>query len=397
MFVRRDTPKGGSSFLPLSQDYKAMDVLTQMRNGGHEEVVFVRDRDAELTAIIAIHSTTLGPALGGTRMYPYVTEEQALRDVLELSRGMTYKAAAAGLNLGGGKAVIIGDPRKDKQESLFRAFGRFVDKMNGVFYTAEDVGTDTSDMDHVRKETRFVTGVSREHGGAGDPSPITAYGVLQGMRACAAERWGNDSLARRRVAVQGLGKVGWELTELLQQAGAIVIGCDVNDEQRDRAQSQLGIQTVDPEAIYDVPVDIFAPCAMGGAISESTVPRLTCAVIAGSANNQVDGTAVPTLLLERGILYAPDYVINAGGLINVSVELHGYDRMRALTLTREIYGRLLRVFQIARDLGIPTSAAADRIVEERLTESRRRRIMSGELHSTADGATPIRTEVSAIH
>ena len=375
-----------------------MNVFKQMHDGGHEQVAFARDADAGLTAIVAIHSTTLGPALGGTRMYPYATEEEALHDVLELSRGMTYKAAAAGLNLGGGKAVIIGDPRRDKNESLFRAFGRFVDRMSGLFYTGEDVGTDTSDMDHVRKETRFVGGVSPERGGAGDPSPVTAYGVLQGMKACAAERWGGDSLDGRRVAVQGLGKVGWHLTELLQQAGAIVIGSDLNHEQLKRARKQLGIHTVDPDDIYDVPVDIFAPCAMGGAISERTLPRLTCEVIAGSANNQIDGKAVAGLILERGILYAPDYVINAGGLINVYVELHGYDRTRALTLTREIYGRLRNVFEVARDFGIPTSAAADRIVEQRLTEERRRREMAtGDLDSTPSTASGVRLASMSVN
>ena len=360
-----------------------MDVFKQMHGGGHEEVVFARDPEAGLTAIIAIHSTALGPALGGTRMFPYATENEALRDVLELSRGMTYKAAAAGLNLGGGKAVIIGDPSRDKKESVFRAFGRFVDRLNGLFYTGEDVGTNTSDMDYVRKETSFVGGVSPERGGAGDPSPVTAYGVLQGMKACAGERWGRDSLDGRRVAIQGLGKVGWQLTELLQQAGAVVIGSDVNHEQRTRAQQQLGIHTVDPEDIYDVPAEIFAPCAMGGAISESTLSRLTCEVVAGSANNQIDGKAVPDLILDRGILYAPDYVINSGGLINVYVELHGYDRERALTLTREIYGRLRNVFKIARNFGIPTSVAADRMVERRLTEERRRKIMTGDIESAA--------------
>jgi leucine dehydrogenase len=374
-----------------------MDVFKQMHHGGHEEVVFARDADAGLTAIIAIHSTTLGPALGGTRMYPYATEEQALRDVLELSRGMTYKAAAAGLNLGGGKAVIIGDPDTDKKESLFRAFGRFVDRMNGRFYTGEDVGTNTSDMDYVREETRFVGGVSRRRGGAGDPSPVTAYGVLQGMRACAAERWGQDSLDGRRVAIQGLGKVGWHLTALLQQAGAIVIGSDVNLEQRKRAQQQLGVHTVDPEDIYDVPVDIFAPCAMGGAISESTLPRLTCEVIAGSANNQINGKTVPGLILQRRILYAPDYVINAGGLINVYVERHGYDRARALALTREIYGRLRNVFKVARDFDIPTSVAADRIVEQRMTEERRRpKIATGNLDSTPDSAAHGRADAISL-
>ncbi|HEX6942978.1 MAG TPA: Glu/Leu/Phe/Val dehydrogenase dimerization domain-containing protein, partial [Gemmatimonadaceae bacterium] len=255
-----------------------MRIFGQMENQGHEQVVFVQDSEAGLTAIVAIHNTVLGPALGGTRLYPYATEEQALRDVMELSRGMTYKAAAAGLPLGGGKAVIIGDPLKNKSERLFRTFGEFVQRMNGLFYTGEDVGTDTSDMDIVRRATRFVGGVSPEHGGAGDPSPVTAYGVLQGMRACAAERWGRDSLEGRRVAVQGLGKVGWALIELLQQANATVIGCDANPERREQARRQLGIQTVDTEDIYDVPADIFAPCAMGGSISQHTLPRLKCEV-----------------------------------------------------------------------------------------------------------------------
>ncbi|HET9359250.1 MAG TPA: Glu/Leu/Phe/Val dehydrogenase [Vicinamibacterales bacterium] len=347
-----------------------MHVMKHMGDGGHEQVVFLRDAGAGLTAIVAIHSTMLGPALGGTRMYPYATEEDALRDVLELSRGMTYKAAAAGLPFGGAKAVIVGDPSKDKNDRLFGAFGRFVNRMNGLFHTGEDVGTDASDMDVVRKETRFVGGASPEHGGAGDPSPVTAYGVVHGMKACAAERWGQDSLEGRLVAVQGLGKVGWALAELLLQANATVIGTDVDQNRRKQARKRLCIRTVPPDEIYDVPVDIFAPCAMGGAISEHTLPRLTCEVIAGSANNQIAGADVPRAILERGILYAPDYVINAGGLINVHVELHGYHRTQALTLTREIDSRLREIFAVARRCGIPTSVAADRIVEQRLTDAR---------------------------
>ncbi|HZL94197.1 MAG TPA: Glu/Leu/Phe/Val dehydrogenase dimerization domain-containing protein, partial [Vicinamibacterales bacterium] len=306
---------------------------------------------------------------------------------------------AAGLPLGGGKAVIIGDPLKNKSERLFRTFGEFVQRMNGLFYTGEDVGTDTSDMDFVRKSTRFVGGVSSERGGAGDPSPVTAYGVLQGMRACAAERWGRDSLEGRRVAVQGLGKVGWALTELLQQANATVIGCDANPERRDQAHRQLGIQTVDTDDIYDVPADIFAPCAMGGSISLHTLPRLKCKVIAGSANNQLAGADVPRAILERGILYAPDYVINAGGLINVYVELHGYDRTRALALTREIYSRLRKVFAVAHDLGIPTSVAADRIVEQRLAQGRRERTSNGASAADVSGnpATSIAGVVAQPH
>ncbi len=352
-----------------------MNVLAQMNTGKHEQVVFVQDLDAGLRAIIAIHDTTLGPALGGTRMYPYATEEQALRDVLDLSRGMTYKAAAAGLDLGGGKAVIIGDPLKQKSDALLRAYGRFVNRLAGVFYTGEDVGTDVSDMEIVRTETRFVGGLSRERGGGGDPSPITAYGVLQGMKACAAERWGKDSLEGRRVAVQGLGKVGWHLTELLQKAQATVVGSDVNRDRAAHARQVLGIETVDPDAIYDVSADIFAPCALGGAISVDTVPRLTCEVIAGSANNQIASLPAVRMLSERGILYAPDYVINAGGLMNVWVELQGHDSARALKLAGNIYTNLRKVFSIARRLDMTTSAAADRIAEERL--ARGARVASG--------------------
>jgi leucine dehydrogenase len=348
-----------------------MNVLAHMNAGKHEQVVFAQDPKAGLRAIIAIHSTTLGPALGGTRMYPYATEEQALRDVLDLSRGMTYKAAAAGLDLGGGKAVIIGDPLKHKSDALLRAYGRFVNRLAGLFYTGEDVGTGVSDMDIVRTETRFVGGLSRERGGGGDPSPITAYGVLQGMQACAAERWRDDSLEGRTVAVQGLGKVGWHLTELLRKAKANVVGSDVNGDRADRASRELGISTVDPEAIYDVTADIFAPCALGGAISVDTVPRLKCEVIAGSANNQIASAAAARMVSERGILYAPDYVINAGGLMNVWVELQGYDRRRALTLAGNIYSNLRKVFSMACELKITTSAAADRIAEERLAHGAR--------------------------
>jgi leucine dehydrogenase len=360
-----------------------MSVLAQMKTGKHEQIVFVQDLDAGLRAIIAIHNTTLGPALGGTRMYPYVTEEQALRDVLDLSRGMTYKAAAAGLDLGGGKAVIIGNPLKQKSDALLRAYGRFVNRLAGVFYTGEDVGTDVSDMEILRTETRFVGGLARERGGGGDPSPITAYGVLQGMKACAAERWGSDSLEGRTVAVQGLGKVGWHLTELLQKAKATVVGSDVNHDRAARARQLLGIETVNPDTIYDVSADIFAPCALGGAISVDTVPRLKCEVIAGSANNQIASPASAHMVSKRGILYAPDYVINAGGLMNVWVELQGYDPTRALTLARSIYANLSKVFSIARTLKITTSAAADRIAEERLTQGARAKT---ELSRKGDGA-----------
>ena len=344
--------------------------LEEMRRRGHEQVMFVQDPKAGLRGIIAIHSTVLGPALGGTRMYPYASEEEALRDVLELSRGMTYKAAAAGLNLGGGKAVIIGDPRTDKSEALFRAFGRFVNRLNGLFYTGEDVGTDVRDLETVARETAYVGGLSREHGGGGDPSPVTAYGVFQGMKTCAAERWGSPSVRGRRVAVQGLGKVGWHLACRLRKAGATVIGCDVDPARAQAARERLQIATVDPEDIYRVAADIFAPCALGGAISELTLPRLRVEIIAGSANNQILSAPVAEEVFRRGILYAPDYVINAGGLVNVYVEMHGYDQKRALRLTRQIDGRLRVVFALSRELNVPTSVAADRIAEARLGASR---------------------------
>jgi leucine dehydrogenase len=296
---------------------------------------------------------------------------------------MTYKAAAAGLDLGGGKAVIIGDPLKQKSDALLRAYGRFVNRLAGVFYTGEDVGTDVSDMEIVRTETRFVGGLSRERGGGGDPSPVTAYGVLQGMNACAAERWGHDSLEGRRVAVQGLGKVGWHLAELLQKAKATVVGSDVNGDRAARAQQLLGIEIVAPDAIYEVSADIFAPCALGGAISAGTVPRLKCEVIAGSANNQIAGPSAARMLSDRGILYAPDYVINAGGLINVWVELQGYDPARALALAGRIYSNLRKVFSLARRLEITTSAAADRIAEGRLAHHGR---LKAGLSQEGDGA-----------
>ena len=337
-----------------------------MDRRGHEQVVFVQDSGAGLRAIIAIHSTVLGPALGGTRMHPYATQEDALRDVLELSRGMTYKAAAAGLDLGGGKAVIIADPRTDKSARLFRAFGRFVDRLKGVFYTGEDVGTSVRDLETIAMETPYVGGRAREHGGGGDPSPGTAYGVLEGMKACAVERWGSPSLRGRRIALQGLGKVGWHLAQRLLDAGATVVGCDVDGGRAQAAREQLHIMTVDPEAIYDVAADIFAPCALGGAISDLTLPRLRVEIIAGSANNQILDPRVAEQVFHRDILYAPDYVINAGGLVNVYVEMHGYDEKRALQLTREIANRLRRIFALTRELGIPPHVAADRIAEARL-------------------------------
>ncbi|MDH3254250.1 MAG: leucine dehydrogenase [Acidobacteriota bacterium] len=335
---------------------------------GHERVLLCSNPDVGLRAIIAVHSTVLGPGLGGLRMWPFKSDEEALTDVLRLSRGMTYKAAAAGLNLGGGKAVILGDSKKDKSEALFRSFGRFVESLNGHYITAEDVGTDMEDMELILSETRWVTGVSPAHGGSGDPSSVTAYGVLQGIKAAVRERSGEPEVEGKSVAIQGLGSVGFYLAKYLREEGAKVIGCDIDAEATDRAAAELGVEIVPPDDILDVDCDILAPCALGALFNEETIPQLRCGIVAGAANNQLanakrDGKE----LHERGILYAPDFVINAGGLINVYNELGGgYNRERALRMTRGIYLNLMRVFQISKEEGIATYLAADRLAEERI-------------------------------
>lgn len=352
-----------------------MTPLAKMEEFRHEEVIFCQNKDVGLRAIIAIHDTTLGPALGGTRMWPYKTEEEALLDALRLSRAMTYKAAAAGLNLGGGKAVIIGDPKKDKSEALFRAFGRFVESLKGRFITGEDVGIDVNDIEYMYMETRYVSGLSPAHGGGGDPAPVTAFGVLQGMQACVQEKLGRDSLKGLSVAVQGLGHVGFNLAARLLDEGAHVIGTDIDPEKVERARSELKIEIVNPEEIYDVDAHIFAPCALGAVLNDQTIPRMRFKIIAGAANNQLEEDRHGVELHRRGILYAPDYVINAGGLINVYVELEGYDRERALRMTRGIYYNLRRVFDISKRENIPTFQAADRLVEERIAMVRRLKSM----------------------
>ncbi|MDP9342243.1 MAG: leucine dehydrogenase [Actinomycetota bacterium] len=339
-----------------------------------EQVVFFHDQPSGLRAIIAIHSTALGPALGGTRFYPYPSEDDALRDVLRLARGMTYKAAAAGLDLGGGKAVIIGDPKRIKTEELLRAYGRFIDTLRGRYITAEDVGTTGEDMDVVRRETRSVTGVSPALGGSGDPSPVTAFGVFKGLIACAEEVWRDSSLAGRRVAVQGVGKVGYHLVKLLTEAGATVVASDVDVDAVARAVREFGVDTADPDKIHAEECDVFAPCALGGVIRDDTIPSLKCRVVAGSANNQLERPEHGSALREAGILYAPDYVINAGGLINVADELRGYDRERAMGRVEAIYRTLREVFSIAREHDVPTNEAADRFALariERITRLRR--------------------------
>ncbi|MGH2683797.1 MAG: Glu/Leu/Phe/Val family dehydrogenase [Actinomycetota bacterium] len=341
----------------------------------YEEVVFFHDPPTGLRAIVAIHSTALGPALGGTRFYPFASEEEALRDVLRLSRGMTYKAAAAGLDLGGGKAVIIGDPQRDKTEELLRAYGRFIDSLGGRYITAEDVGTAREDMDVLRRETGWVTGVSKRLGGSGDPSPVTAWGVFQGFRACIEEGLQTQSFDGLRVVVQGVGKVGFHLAKHLVEAGAKVTVADVDVDAVGRAVRDLGVETTEPEKCHAIECDVFAPCAMGGMIRDDTIPNLKCRIVAGSANNQLERPEHGDILGNQGILYAPDFVINAGGLINVSDELQGYDRERAMARVEGIYRTLREVFRLARTEGISTRQAAERMAEARMERVSRVRLL----------------------
>jgi leucine dehydrogenase len=341
-------------------------IFETLATSGHEQVVFCHNKDAGLKAIIAIHSTVLGPALGGLRMWPYKSEQEALNDVLRLSRGMSYKNAVAGLNIGGGKGVIIGDPNKDKSEVLFRAFGRFVDSLGGRYITAEDVGIDVNDMEYVLKETEFVTGVHQVHGGSGDPSPFTAYGTLQGLLASLSVVYGNEEVGERSFAVQGLGHVGMEYLKLLRERGAKCYVTDINPALVERAVNEFGATAVGLDEIYDVDADVYSPCALGGTVNDKTLPRLKCKIICGAANNQLASDAIGDEVEKRGILYAPDYAVNAGGVMNVSLEIDGYNRERALRMMRTIYYNLGRIFEISKRDGIPTYKAADRMAEERI-------------------------------
>lgn len=341
-----------------------MEIFSLLEASDFEQVIFCNDNSSGLKAIIAIHDTTLGPALGGTRMWNYNNEQEALKDVLRLAKGMTYKNAAAGLNLGGGKAVIIGDPRTDKSEALFRAFGRYVDSLMGRYITAEDVGTFEEDMDYIHMETDFVTGTSS--GGVGDPSPVTALGIYYGMKAAAKEAYGSDSLKNKRIAVQGVGQVAFNLCKYLHEEGAELIVTDINEEAVGRAVEQFNARAVGIDEIYDVDCDIYSPCALGGTINDDTIARLKAKVIAGSANNQLEKEEHGLVLHEKGIVYAPDYVINSGGVINVAEELVGYNRDRALKKVESIYTILENVFAISREKNIPTSVAANKMAESRI-------------------------------
>lgn len=337
---------------------------------GHEQVVFCQDKQSGLKAIIGIYSTALGPALGGTRFYPYASEEDALADVLDLSRGMAYKNALAGLDLGGGKAVIWGDPEQVKSEALLRAYGRFVESLGGRYYTACDVGTYVADMDVVARETRYVTGRSVEHGGAGDSSILTAWGVFQGMRAAAEHVWGTPSLRGRRVGVAGLGKVGKYLTGHLLEDGAEVVATDVNPKALEWVRSNHPQVTLvdDASALVAADIDVYAPCALGGALNDDTVPALRAKVVAGAANNQLAHPGIEKLLADRGILYTPDYVVNAGGVIQVADEIEGFNFDRAKLRATRIYDTTREILRLADAEGVPPAVAADRLAERRMAD-----------------------------
>ena len=349
-----------------------MDVFSSPAFDDHEQVIFFYDRDSGLQAIIALHDTTLGPAVGGCRMWPYASEAEALTDVLRLSKGMTFKAAMAELPYGGGKTVIIGDSRKDKSEALFRALGRAIDSLGGRYYTGEDVGTSPADMDWAREETRYVLGCDK--GGSGDPSPVTARGVWLGIRAAVKHQLGRDDLDGVRIAIQGLGHVGYNLARLLAQDGARLLIADLDGARVERAADEFAARPLAADAILGAECDVLAPCALGGVINDGTVARLACRIVAGAANNQLLEDRHGAALHARGILYAPDYVINAGGLINIAQELEpgGYDRDRALARVAAIGTTLEEVFERAAQADVPTHEVADRIARERIAAGGRR-------------------------
>ncbi len=349
---------------PPDESHPRMDVFAAMETLGHEQVLLSHDPSCGYFGIIAIHDTTLGPALGGTRFWQYASTEEAVTDALRLARGMTYKSAVAGINLGGGKSVIIGDNKRADREALFRAHGRFIETLGGRYITAEDIGTSPADMEYIKLETDHVAGLL---GLSGDPSPVTGYGVYVGMKAAARERWGSDSLTGKTVAVQGAGKVAHYLMQYLHGEGARIIATDIDAEKVRRAVQEFDALAVSPDVIYDQEAAIFSPNALGATINDETLPRLKVQVIAGGANNQLAEDRHGDELEKRKILYAPDYVINGGGVINVYGELHRWPVERAKKKAGEIYETLLRIFEIARRQRMPTYRAADRLAEQRIS------------------------------
>jgi len=346
-------------------------VVGKMETMGHEQVVFCTDKVTGLKAIIAIHDTTLGPALGGTRMWDYSSEAEALQDVLRLSRGMTFKASISGLNLGGGKAVIIGDASKDKTEALMKKFGEYVDSLGGKYITAEDVGMNTKDMEYVREKTKYVTGIPVSMGGSGDPSPVTAYGVYMGMKASAKFKWGSDSLEGKIILVQGVGHVGENLVKHTTKEGAKVYISDIDQLKLDEVSEKYGVEIIMGGGIYDMEMDIYAPCALGSTLNTNTINRLKCQIIAGAANNQLaDEVVHGKMIKDKGMVYAPDFLINAGGLINVYSEINGYQREESLLQTKKIYDTTLEILLKAEDEDITTHKAALLIAEQRIQDNK---------------------------
>ncbi|MCF4102155.1 leucine dehydrogenase [Gillisia sp. M10.2A] len=346
-------------------------VFGQLSFDNHEQVVFCNDKDTGLRAIIGIHNTVLGPALGGTRMWNYSTEWEAVNDVLRLSRGMTFKSAITGLNLGGGKAVILGDAKTQKTPELMRRFGEFVHSLSGKYITAEDVGMDTEDMDTVREVTPYVTGISESKGGAGNPSPITAYGVFMGMKAAAQHKYGSDHLDGKKVLVQGIGHVGESLVEHITNEGAEVFISDINQSRLEEISKKYGAK-IYTDDVYGADVDIYAPCALGATINDDTIGRIRASIIAGAANNQLaDEIRHGQILQEKGIVYAPDFLINAGGIINVYAELEGYGKTEIMRKTENIFNTTLEILKSANANGITTHHAALKIAQQRIDDRKR--------------------------
>ena len=352
--------------------HKVDPVFGQVSFDNHEQIVFCNDKDTGLKAIIGIHNTVLGPALGGTRMWKYTNEWEALNDVLRLSRGMTYKSAVSGLNLGGGKAVIIADAKTEKTPEMIIKFGQFIDSLSGKYITAEDVGTTTADMDLIRDYTAHVTGISESRGGSGNPSPVTAYGVYMGMKAAAKFQLGSDNLNGKKVLVQGIGHVGETLVDYLTKEGALVQITDINEGRLQEIENKYGATIYKGADLYSADVDIYAPCALGATINDETIHRIKARVIAGAANNQLANEVVHgQLLKDMGIAYAPDFLINAGGIINVYGEIVGYGKDEAMRRTENIYNTTLEIFQFAQTQGITTHQAALAIAEKRIEDRKR--------------------------
>ncbi|MDZ7806237.1 MAG: Glu/Leu/Phe/Val dehydrogenase [Gracilimonas sp.] len=365
---------GRLNIFSLTTDQKTLNyssskfpIFDELSNKEHEQVVICSDPDTGLRAIIAIHNTTLGPALGGTRMWNYESEEAALRDVLRLSRGMTYKSAISGLNLGGGKAVIIGDPHTEKTEALFRSFGRFVDGLGGRYITAEDVGMTEREMEWIYSETKFVTGIPKALGGSGNPSPVTAYGVYMGVKACANKAYGSDSLEGKKIALQGAGNVATHFARHAAKEGAKLYISDIYEDKAKALIEEVGGELVDPEDIYGLDVDIFTPCALGGVINDDSIKQFKFDIIAGGANNVLDEEDKHgQLLLDKGIIYAPDYVINAGGVINIASELEGYNEDRAHQNAGNIYDTISDILDYSEEHNMPAHKASNALAEKRI-------------------------------